>query len=420
MNFITLSLGCKVNSYEISAISEKLISEGYKEVKEGDVDVCLINTCSVTSVADQKSRQHIRKLRKAYPKAILVVMGCYSQHESELVASFGADIVLGTSNRNKIIDYINDFIKTKKAIIDVDSHSRKFNYEELGTLTILPSTRAYVKIQDGCNNFCSYCIIPQTRGVSRSRNKDNIIKEIKELVKNGFKEIVLTGIHVAGYGQDLGDYSFSNLISDIIKEVPSLYRLRISSIEESEIDDELINLLKSGKTIANHLHIPLQSGSKSVLQRMHRKYDTEAFFEKIKKIRDASPDISITTDVIVGFPGETQEEFLETVNFIKKIKFSELHVFPFSIRENTLASRMDNQVSPETKKERVKTLLELGKTLQNEYESKFVNKPLEVLFEEYDKNKKINKGHASNYIEVQVNSDISFHNQIKTVIYRRQ
>lgn len=395
-----ISLGCKVNSYENSALKELFFKNGFKENEKPDIVV--INTCSVTSVADQKSRQIIRREKRNNPNAIIAVMGCFSQNHSEtILKSCSADIVVGTSNRNKMVEFVKQFLKDKKPIIEVDKNTRKFKYESFNTFAIPDSTRAYVKIEDGCNNFCSYCTIPYTRGIARSRPKEEIINEIKNLVEKGYKEIVLTGIHLAHYGVDLKNCSFSDLVEKIVN-IPNLYRVRISSIEESEIDDKLIELLKNHSNIANHLHMPLQSGSKTVLKRMCRKYNVDDFVNKVKKIRKVRPDISITTDVIVGFPGETEKEFEETYNFIKKINFSELHVFPFSAREGTKAYEMENQVPPEIKTERVNKLLKLSGKLQKNYRDKFIGKEMEVILEE--RNRKTQKigGFTSNYLKLEV------------------
>ncbi len=393
-----ISLGCKVNSYESNALKELFFKNG---LKEDDYDIVVINTCSVTAVADQKSRQIIRRERRNNPNAILCVMGCYSQKNADYVKNeCGADIVVGTSNRNKIVDYVKSFIKDKKQIIAIDEDPRKFKYESFGTVAIPNSTRAYVKIEDGCNNFCSYCTIPYTRGVARSRDKDEVINEISTLVEHGFKEIVLTGIHTAHYGLDKKACSFSELVEEICN-IPGLYRLRISSIEESEIDDKFLELLGKYPCIAQHLHMPLQSGSKSVLKRMCRKYNVEDYINKVNKITKILPNISITTDVIVGFPGETDEEFQETYDFIKKVNFAELHVFPFSAREGTKAYSMPNQVKPEVKAARVDKLIKLSEELHANYVSKFKGQVLEVILEERNKTTGLLSGFTSNYIKLE-------------------
>lgn len=389
-----ISLGCKVNSYESSALKELFLKNGFTDKD----DIVVINTCSVTAVADQKSRQIIRRERRNNPNAIIIVMGCYSQLNGDFVSSnLGADIVVGTSNRNKIVDFAKEFKKDKKQIIALDKDPRKFKYESFGSVSLPLTTRAYIKIEDGCNNFCSYCTIPYTRGVARSRDKEEILSEIKYLIEKGYLEFVITGIHTAHYGLDLKGVTFSSLVEEIVN-LDGLYRLRISSIEESEIDDHFIRLLKEKENIANHLHIPLQSGSPTVLKRMRRKYNVDDFIKKIEKIRSVRPDIAITTDVIVGFPGETDEEFLETVNFIKKVNFAELHVFPFSCRKGTPAYDMPNQISPEIKAKRVDELLKLSEQLKNDYRSKFVGKEFEVIVEEKNKVNGKYRGHSSNYL----------------------
>ena len=389
-----ISLGCKVNSYESNALKELFLNNGFSN----EDDIVVINTCSVTAIADQKSRQIIRRERRKNPNAVLCVMGCYSQKNADYVINeCDADIVVGTSNRPKLVELVKQFIKDKKPIIAVEEETRKFKYESFNSVAIPNTTRAYIKIEDGCNNFCSYCTIPYTRGVARSRDKDEIVSEIKELIKHGFLEFVITGIHTAHYGLDNRSVSFSTLVEELLN-IDGLYRLRISSIEESEIDDKFIELLKEKDNIANHLHMPLQSGSPSVLKRMRRKYNVDDFINKVNRIREVRPDIAITTDVIVGFPGETEEEFLETVNFIKKVNFAELHVFPFSAREGTPAYEMENQISPEVKAKRVQILLELSEKLKESYRQKFIDKELEVIIEEKDKETGLMMGHSSNYL----------------------
>ena len=394
-----LSLGCKVNSYESNALKELFLLNGFEE--NGKYDIVVVNTCSVTAVADQKSRQIIRRERRNNPNAILCVMGCYSQKNAEYVKNeCGADIVVGTSNRDKIVEFVKQFIKDKKQIIAIDEDTRKFKYESFGTVAIPNSTRAYVKIEDGCNNFCSYCTIPYTRGVARSRDKDEIINEISTLVEHGFKEIVLTGIHTAHYGLDNKACSFSDLVEEICN-IPGLYRLRISSIEESEIDDKFLELLSKYPCIAQHLHMPLQSGSKTVLKRMFRKYNVEDYINKVNKITKILPNIAITTDVIVGFPGETEEEFNETYNFIKKVNFAELHVFPFSAREGTKAYSMPDQVKSDVKAARVEKLLKLSDELHSKYVERFKGQELEVILEERNKTTGLLSGFTSNYIKLE-------------------
>lgn len=399
MTFKTLTLGCKVNSYECSSIRELLLNQGFTE-DLNEPDIIILNTCSVTSVADQKSRQIIRRERRKHPNCVIAVMGCYSQKNAEYVSrDCNADIVVGTSFRNKLPEFIVEFLNSKQKIVRINNDVRHLEYESFGVYALPNSTRAYIKIEDGCNNFCTYCTIPYTRGQARSRDKDEIISEIKYLISQGFKEFVLTGIHTAHYGVDLKDTSFSDLVEEILN-INDLYRLRISSIEESEIDDKLISLFAKSDKLANHLHIPLQSGSPSILKRMNRRYNVDNFYEKIKKIRTVRPDIAITTDVIVGFPSESEDNFLETYNFIKKINFAELHVFPFSPREGTLAYSFPNQIDAKTKADRVKTLINLSDEMQKEYRDKFIGKELEVILEERNKSTGLLSGFTSNYLKL--------------------
>lgn len=404
MNYFIFSLGCKVNSYECSALSSELRHRGYF-LSEENPDVVIINTCSVTATADQKSRQHIRKFQNLYPNAIIVVMGCYSQGNSSFIADdIKADIIVGTSHRKDIPDLIDEFLINHKQIVMVDKNPRALCYEELGVTSYSENVRAYLKIQDGCNNFCSYCLIPYRRGSSRSRKKEDVILEAKHLIKEGYKEIVLTGIDVSSYGKDIGEYDFTDLVKELLS-IENMVPLRISSIEAYDMSYELISLYKNNPLLAKHMHIPLQSGSKTVMERMHRKYTKELFLNKIKAIRESCPDIMISTDVIAGFAGESEEEFLETVDFIKQCDFNLLHVFPFSPRRGTLAFSMPDQIDPQIKKNRTKILLELSKELWEKYINRFIDNDIEVLIEKYDEKKKVNIGHTSNYIEVAIPSN---------------
>ena len=415
------SLGCKVNSYENAAVGTILSSNGYKETSDvSRANVIVLNTCSVTGKADQKSRQHISSYRKNNPDAVIVVMGCYSQTHADQAISLGADIVLGASDRALIPSYIEEFEKTKVKRVDIHKNVRKESYEELGANAFCENARAYLKIQDGCDNFCSYCLIPFLRGNSRSRDPRDVLKETEALVKSGYKEIVITGIHIGAYGKDLGDgsYRISSLIEDILFKCPDLYRLRISSIEESEIDDHFLELLKNDHRIASHLHIPLQSGSSSVLKRMKRKYDTEDFLRKLEAIREARPDIAITTDIIAGFPQESEQEWRETVSFCKLARFAEIHVFPFSSRPGTYAATLKD-IDPKIKKARVAELLSLSKQLRQNYEEEFYGKELEVLFEDYDAERKLARGHSSNYLLFGIPSESPRHGEIAKIVYEK-
>lgn len=408
--FSLVSLGCKVNSYEIGSLKSALIKEGFSYVEIDDnPDVVIINTCSVTHIADKKSRQHIRSLKSKLPHAKICVMGCYSQGNSDFVLDeLKADIVTGCSNRKNLISYI----KEDKNGNFAEKNPNNFTYEEISSTSYFDNVRAYLKIQDGCNNFCSYCLIPYLRGRMRSRKKEDVLNEASYLVTQGYKEIILTGIHVGGYGQDINDYSFSDLVEEL-SNIEGLRRITISSIEASEIDDKLINLIKTKDNIASHLHIPLQSGSETVLKRMNRKYDVNLFKEKIKQIREQREDIFIATDVIVGFPNESEEEFMETYNLIKEINFNKLHVFPFSPRKGTRAYEMDHQIDPKVKKERVDKLLNLSDELYNDYIQKFKNKKVSVLVESYNPKTGMCYGHSENFLEVSFKGN---ENQINDIV----
>lgn len=396
MTFYIFSLGCKVNSYECAAIASLLTKDGFI-YDDKHPDVVIINTCSVTHVADQKSRQHIRKFRKLYPSSLIVAMGCYVQGNAETVKNeCGADIIIGTNKRSEIPAKIREFMLKRQQIVDVDPLSRDFTYEELGVVSYSENIRAYLKIQDGCDNFCTYCIVPYRRGKSRSRDFLTIIKEAKELVEKGYQEIVLTGIHIGKYGKDINS-SFSSLV-EALCQIDGLYRLRISSLEESEIDDKLIHLLATNDKLAKHLHIPLQSGSDIILKRMARTYNTKEFLDKINKIKEQLPDICLTTDLIVGFPGETEADFDASYNFIKEVGFHQIHVFPYSPRTGSLAATFKDQIDPRIKTERVNKILELSNSLWNKYCTSFINKEVTIIVEKYNDKNDSYEGHSSNYL----------------------
>ena len=417
-------LGCKVNSYEVEAVGEAFLKNGFSffdKNKDIEPTVILINTCAVTQTSVTKDRKVIKKYRKEYPNSVLVVMGCYAQFDYKNISeNLDADIVIGTSNRDKIFTLVTQFLKNHKKVYLNDENSTIKSYENISLTKSYLTTRAYVKIQDGCNNFCSYCLIPYIRGRSRSRKKDEILEEIASLLSNGVKEIVLTGIDMSSYGLDLEPKeNFSDLIESILVNNPNLYRLRISSLEESQIDDKFLSLLKKHSNLANHLHIPLQSGSKEVVKRMNRKYDIEGFIEKIKRIRAIRPTISITTDVIVGFPGESEENFLETYNLCKEINFSKIHVFPYSIRNGTVAAKFKDQVETKVKKERVNRLLDLSNELEFSYASQFFGQNIEFLFEDFVKEANGYRGHSSNYLECIEPSEVSLENKTKMITFSK-
>ncbi len=393
MTYKIYTLGCKVNTYESNVMSDILKNNNYVETSN-NADVAIINTCTVTNTADNKSLKTIRHALKENPNAIILVCGCLSQNKVDLVNEIdGVNIIIGNIFKTKIIEYIERFKKEKKQIIDI--HDINNTIFETMSLNNFNKTRAFVKIQDGCNNFCTYCVIPYTRGNVRSKPKEEVIDEIKKLIHNGHKEIVLTGIHTGNYGSEFDNYDFANLLEDLVK-IAGLERLRISSIEITELNDRVLKIIEDNSILVDHMHIPLQSGSDEVLKRMNRKYDKNYFINKINKIRTIRPNISITTDVIVGFPGETEEEFLETIDTIKKVRFTKLHVFPYSKRDKTKAATLPNQVDQNTKKDRVKILLNLSKELEIEYMNKYINSEIIFIPEVRKDNYLI--GHTGNYL----------------------
>ncbi|TWE06499.1 threonylcarbamoyladenosine tRNA methylthiotransferase MtaB [Neobacillus bataviensis] len=399
------TLGCKVNHYETEAIWQLFKQEGYERVDfESISDVYIINTCTVTNTGDKKSRQVIRRAVRKNPDAVICVTGCYAQTSpAEIMAIPGVDIVVGTQDRVKMLDYIEQFKAERQPINGVGNIMKNRVYEELDVPAFTDRTRASLKIQEGCNNFCTFCIIPWARGLMRSRDPKEVIHQAQQLVNAGYKEIVLTGIHTGGYGEDMKDYNLAALLRDLEAGVKGIERLRISSIEASQITDEVIEVIKHSKTIVRHLHIPLQSGSNTVLKRMRRKYTMEFFAERLERLKEVLPGLAVTSDVIVGFPGETEEEFMETYNFIKDHKFSELHVFPYSKRTGTPAARMEDQVDEEVKNERVHRLISLSDQLAKEYASLFEGDVLEVIPEEEYKeesNTGLFVGYSDNYLKV--------------------
>lgn len=396
------TLGCKVNTYESEAMLKLFANDGYKEVDfKEKADVYVINTCTVTNTGDSKSRQMIRKSHRNNPNAVICVVGCYSQVASEEIKTIeGVSIVLGTQFRNQVVELVHEYLQTHEQIVRIADVMRSARFEDLDIDEFTKNTRAFLKIQDGCNNFCTYCIIPYARGKMRSRSKESVLSQAQSLVNHGFSEIVLTGIHTAGYGQDFDDYSFYDLLLDLTTKVKGLKRLRISSIEMSQVSEEIMNLIADSSIIVDHLHIPIQSGNDNTLKRMNRHYTTQEFEQKYFELKKKLPSLSITTDVIVGFPGETDEDFESTYQWIKKLHFNQLHVFPYSKRKGTPAARMKDQVDESVKKQRVKALLDLSHTLMREYAQQQIGKTLEVLIEEKDGDYMI--GHASNYLKVRV------------------
>lgn len=411
MKFNIITLGCKVNAYESEAMKELLIKNDYIYCENSEnVDIVIVNTCSVTNMADSKSKKTIRRVKRENPNCVLVVCGCSSQNKQDEYQTFDIDILLGNRKKSEIVTILNEYFKTHDKYIFF-TNNRLLDFESMNIEKFTSQTRAYIKIQDGCNNFCSYCIIPYVRGDIRSKDFNSILKEAKTLVENGHQELVLTGIHTGSYnnaGKDLAD-----LISELAK-IDNLERIRVSSIEITELNDKFLNLLKDCPKLCNHLHIPLQSGSENILKRMNRKYDKEYFKNKITAIRKIREDISITTDVIVGHPYETNEDFVECYNFCKEINFSKIHVFPFSIRSGTPAANMPKQVDEKTKKQRAKELIELSNKLELNYYTKFLNQEVTVLTEEYLNGYTI--GHTSNYLKVLVAEELKSNELIKVQI----
>ncbi|GGA20392.1 tRNA (N(6)-L-threonylcarbamoyladenosine(37)-C(2))-methylthiotransferase MtaB [Paenibacillus physcomitrellae] len=398
------TLGCKVNFYDTEAIWQLFKNEGYEQVDfEQTADVYLINTCTVTNTGDKKSRQIIRRAVRRNPDAIIAVTGCYAQTSpAEIMDIPGVDLVIGTQDRDKILNYVNEIQTKRQPINAVRNIMKTREFEELDVPNFTDHTRAFLKIQEGCNNFCTFCIIPWSRGLSRSRDPKSVIAQARQLVASGYKEIVLTGIHTGGYGDDLDDYKLADLLWDLDK-VEGLERVRISSIEASQIDDRVLEVLKKSPKMCRHFHIPLQAGNDEVLKRMRRKYTIAEFEEKIRKIREFMPDVAITTDIIVGFPGETDEHYRDGFEAIKRIGFSELHVFPYSKRTGTPAARMEDQVDEEVKHARVHELIDLSEQMQLAYAEKFVGEVLEVIPERDEKGQYgpgRSMGMSDNYLQV--------------------
>ncbi|MFE3573789.1 tRNA (N(6)-L-threonylcarbamoyladenosine(37)-C(2))-methylthiotransferase MtaB [Lysinibacillus sp. NPDC059133] len=400
------TLGCKVNHYETEAIWQLFKEDGYERTEfDRQADVYVINTCTVTNTGDKKSRQVIRRAIRQNPDAVICVTGCYAQTSpAEIMAIPGVDIVVGTQDRTKLLGYIDQYLTERQPINAVRNIMKNRVYEELDVPAFTDRTRASLKIQEGCNNFCTFCIIPWARGLMRSRDPQEVLNQAQQLVDAGYLEIVLTGIHTGGYGQDLKDYNLAQLLRDLEANVKGLKRLRISSIEASQLTDEVIEVLRESNIVVNHLHIPIQSGSDTVLKRMRRKYTMEFFGERLTKLHEALPDLAVTSDVIVGFPGESEEEFMETYNFIRDHKFSELHVFPFSPRTGTPAARMEDQIDENIKNERVHRLIALNDQLAKEYASRFEDQVLEVIPEEFvhdgSDEAGLLTGYTDNYLKV--------------------
>ena len=410
-----ITLGCKVNQYETNAMSQKLIEEGYKIVEHiQKADIYIINTCTVTNMSDRKSRQMIRRAKEINPEAIIIAVGCYVQvAKKEIEKIKEIDLALGNEEKVDIVKYCNEIIqKNKKEEIADVMQSRKF--AEFGETSYTEKTRAVIKVQDGCDRFCSYCIIPYARGRVRSREPEHIIKEIKQIANEGIKEVVITGIHIASYGKDFKkDYKLIDLLEEINK-IDGIERIRLGSIEPLLITEEFVQRLVKLEKICEQFHLSLQSGCDETLKRMNRRYTIEEFKEIVNRLRKNYEDVILTTDIIVGFPGETEEEFNKTYEFLKDIKFYKMHVFKYSPRKGTKAAKMPKQIDGKQKEMRSKKLIELSDFNEKTYNEAYINKEVEVLFEEEKEG--MYKGHTENYILVYYKSEENLENKMKKVI----
>ena len=396
MKFYIETLGCKVNSYESDYIKKSLVNNGFLEVEDyTKASIIIVNTCTVTNESDHKSLKRVRKLKRECPDSIFVVCGCSVQNNKELYENLGIDILLGNVGKSKISNLLLEYLSNKKTY-EYITKNRNLEFEDM-EIDEFHHTRAFIKIQDGCDNFCSYCVIPFVRGKNRSKSHESIINEANALVKKGHIEIVLTGIDTGSYNNQ--GYDLVDLINEL-SNIEGLIRIRLSSVEITQLNDKFLKMLETNSKFCNHLHIPIQSGSDMILKKMNRKYDLEYFKNKINEIRKIRNDISITTDLIVGHPYETEELFNETINTIKEIRFSKVHVFPYSIRNGTVSSMMEEKVDESIKKDRVRQVIKLSNILEEEYYNRFIGKNVSVLIEEIKDNMGI--GHTSNYLKVSV------------------
>ena len=416
MKIAFLTLGCKVNQYETNGMIQEFKNKNYTIVEFEDfADIYVINTCTVTNMSDRKSRQVLRQAKKKNQDAIVVACGCYVQVAKEELENIPEiDLILGTNEKVKIVDYIEEFIDAKKENqkyeISIDDVMHNKNYGDFGSVTYTEKTRAVIKVQDGCDRFCSYCIIPYARGRVRSRNPENVLKEINEIAKNGIKEVVITGIHVASYGKDFeNNYRLIDLLEEI-NQIDGIERIRLGSIEPLLITEEFVNRLQKLEKICHHFHLSLQSGCTETLKRMNRRYTQEEFNTIVERLRKTYSDVVLTTDIIVGFPDESEEEFEITYNFLDKIKFFKMHIFKYSPRKGTKAEMMKNQISGDVKEIRSKKLLELSDKNENEYLDSYIGKKVRVLFEECDG--EFYKGHTANYIMVKVKTNLNLENKL--------
>lgn len=427
VRFVTL--GCKVNQYETNAMAQKFLEKGYQIIEEitpenEDIkpDICIINTCTVTNMSDRKSRQMLRRMKEKNPSTIVVAVGCYAQvAKKELAKIPEIDLVLGNNEKVEIVKFVEEYINNHINNVELDDVMYSKEFSDFGNVTYTEKTRAVIKIQDGCDRFCSYCIIPYARGRVRSRKPENIISEITQIASKGIKEVVITGIHIASYGKDflmskdskLTNYRLIDLLEEI-NEIQGIQRIRLGSIEPLLITVEFVERLKKLEKICHHFHLSLQSGCDETLKRMNRRYTTEQFKEIVRLLRNAYSDVNLTTDIIVGFPGETDEEFNKTYQFLKEIKFYKMHVFKYSPRKGTKAAVMPNQINGDIKEERSKKLIELSDRNEIEYNKSYNGKNVEVLFEEEKDG--MYKGHTQNYIMVYCQSKEKLDNKIIDVV----
>lgn len=397
------TLGCKVNQYETNAMEQQFIQNNYKIVENTEkADIYVINTCTVTNMADRKSRQMLRRVKEINQSAVIVVCGCYAQvAKTELEQIPEVDIILGINEKNKIVQLVEEYLANQNNIIEVADVSKQKEFLDFGDVTYTEKNRAVIKVQDGCNMFCSYCLIPYARGRIRSRKIENVVSEIEKIAKQGIKEVVITGIHVASYGKDFENENIRliNLLEEINK-IEGIARIRLSSLEPTIVDEEFAQRLSKLEKICDHFHLSLQSGCDATLKRMNRKYTTARYKEATEILRKFYPNANFTTDVIVGFPGETDEEFNQTYKFLKEIEFYKMHIFKYSPRKGTVAEKLPNQVDGNIKEERSKKLIELSNNMQNEKNSQYIGKTVKVLFEEYENG--YYKGHTTNYMVVKV------------------
>lgn len=408
------TLGCKVNMYDTEAMLELFAQKGYEIVEFDDfADIYVINTCTVTNFGDKKSRQIIRRAKRQNPQAIVVATGCYAQVAPDEVEKIqGINIVIGTKNRSEIVEIVEKYTAEQGVVNAVSSIMKEKEFEPLSISKLKGRTRAYLKIQEGCNRFCSYCIIPYARGPIRSRNPQEVIDEVKLLAENGFKEVVLSGIHVASYGVDKG----TSLI-EIVKEVGKIQgieRIRFSSMEPNYVTEEFVREMKAIPKVCDHFHLSLQSGCDKTLKNMNRRYTSQEYAEAVERLRGAYPEVAITTDIIVGFPQETEEDFEESCNFAQKIKLAKIHSFPYSPKRGTVAEKMSGQLSNEVKSERSNAMIEVSNQLNRDFLSSMLGKTRPVLFER-NIGDNLYEGHTTNYIRVVAKSEENLKNMIVDV-----